>query len=61
VIRNSFRNDKIDLEGIELAQITEQICRRFAQIAFFAQLPDGDKLQGSAVSNRRGDLEIALP
>src|SRR5438132_14425189 len=35
--RNSFCNDKIEIELIELAQETKQIRRRFAEILFLTQ------------------------
>jgi hypothetical protein len=59
---NSFRNDSIKTEHIELAQIAEKICRCFAKVLPRAQLTDSGKLQGAAVSSPPlGDLEIALP
>jgi hypothetical protein len=34
--RNSFRNDEIETECIELAQVTKQICGRFPQFSSLA-------------------------
>ena len=31
--RNSLGDDKIEIEGVELAQITEKICGGFTQVA----------------------------
>ncbi len=60
--RNSFRNDKIETERIELAQIAKQICRGLAQILFLAESANGSKFQVSGgLSPPLGDLEIALP
>src|ERR1051326_28586 len=47
---NLFRNDEIETESIEFAQITEQICCRLAQILFFAESANGGKFQAVAVS-----------
>src|SRR5205807_4074005 len=41
--RNSFCNDKIDIERIEFAQVAKQIRGGFAKILLFAQIPKRDE------------------
>jgi hypothetical protein len=60
--RNSFRNDKIQVERIQFAQRAKEIRGRFAQVLPLAELSNGGEFQGAAVSSPpRRDLEIALP
>jgi hypothetical protein len=59
---NSFRNDKIETERIELAQVAKEIRCGLPQILMRAQISNRNKFQGAAVSSPPlGDLEIFLP
>jgi hypothetical protein len=58
--RNSFRNDEIETECIELAHMAKKIGRSFPQILPFAEASHRGEFQGAAVSSPPlGELEIA--
>jgi hypothetical protein len=58
---NSFRNDKIETEHIELAQVAKEIRCGLSQILMRAQISNRNKLQRAAVSSPPlGGLQIFL-
>ena len=58
---NSFRNDKIETEHIELAQVAKKIRCRLSQILMRAQISNRDKFQQAAVSSLPlGAVQISL-
>jgi len=60
--RNSFRNDKIKAERVELAHTAEKVGCSFSQVLPFAQASHRGESQGAAVSSPpRAQLEIAPP
>src|SRR5262249_51405824 len=42
---NSFRNDKVETEGIELAQISKQVRSPFAKVFSVAEISACEKMQ----------------
>src|SRR5438093_2203907 len=61
---NSFRNDEVETECIQLAHTAKKVGRSFSQILPFAQASHRNKFRGAVVSpdmSGLGELEIALP
>src|SRR5438093_9465180 len=59
---NSFRNDEVETECIQLAHTAKKVGRSFSQILPFAQASHRNKFRGAVLSSPTlGELEIAPP